>query len=69
MYQYTILIQHKNDCPFHVDTFDYFDVALISLNNYIKDDKHFIIIFMVIVHKINMNCFAGKWANGNILNF
>ena len=22
-------------------TFDYFDVALISLNNYIKDDKHY----------------------------
>ena len=41
MYQYTILKKKKNGCPFHINTYDYFDVALISLNNYIKDDKHY----------------------------
>ena len=41
MYQYTIQVQYKNGCPFHINTYDYFDVALIYLNNYIKDDKHY----------------------------
>lgn len=27
MYQYTISVQHKNGCPFHINTYDYFDVA------------------------------------------
>ena len=36
MYQYTIQVQYKNGCPFHINTYDYFDVALIYLNNYIK---------------------------------
>lgn len=41
MYQYTILVQFKNGCPFHINTYDYFDVALIQLNSYIKTDKRY----------------------------
>ena len=81
MYQYTILVQHKNGCPFHINTFDYFDVALISLNNYIKDkdDKHYRRSFYVnnsfynnvydnsVQNKYELFCREGKWANGNIL--
>ena len=24
---HTIQVQHKNGCPFHINTYDYFDVA------------------------------------------
>ncbi len=40
-YQYTIQVQRKNAKSFHINTYDYLDVALIQLNEYIKQDKHY----------------------------
>ena len=40
-YQYTIQVQRKNARSFHINTYDYLDVALIQLEDYIKQDKHY----------------------------
>ena len=40
-YQYTIQVQRKNAKSFHINTYDHLDVALIQLEDYIKQDKHY----------------------------
>lgn len=40
-YQYTIQVKRKNGKDYHINVYDYLDTALISLDNYIKQDKHY----------------------------